>query len=114
MPSLTPQELQEARLRSGRLGGRPPKRTVGEARAQALEELVPEALRVLREELEVGGPQAVRAALRIVEHQWGSPRAQVEMTARDLDPDELDLRKLSMVELGALRRSLEGRRGSSS
>ena len=51
-----PMELQEARRKSGRLGGRPRKPTVEEARRAALDELVPKALRVLNEHLDRGGP----------------------------------------------------------
>ena len=78
MPSLTPAELQEARIRSGRLGGRPKKPTVEEARRAALDELVPKALRVLNEHLDKGGPDAWRAALRIFEHQYGRAPEQPE------------------------------------
>jgi hypothetical protein len=68
MARLTPDELQEARLRSGRLGGRPKKPTVEEAREAALEELVPAAIRSLKVHLGDGNPNAWRAALRVVEH----------------------------------------------
>ena len=78
VPSLTPAELQEARIRSGRLGGRPRKPTVEEARRAALDELVPKALRVLNEHLDKGGPHAWRAALRIFEHQYGRAPEQAE------------------------------------
>src|SRR6185503_20768380 len=78
MPSLTPAELQEARRKSGRLGGRPRKPTVEEARRTALDELVPKALRVLNEHLDKGGPDAWRAALRIFEHQYGRAPEQPE------------------------------------
>jgi hypothetical protein len=78
MPSLTPTELQEARRRSGRLGGRPRKPTVEEARRAALDELVPKALRVLSEHLDKGGPDAWRAALRVFEHAYGRAPEQPE------------------------------------
>ena len=68
MPSLTPEQLQEARRRSGRLGGRPRKPTVEEARQAALDELVPRALKVLRAHLGEGdevNADAWRAALRV-------------------------------------------------
>jgi hypothetical protein len=74
MPSLTPAELQEARKRSGRLGGRPRKPTVEEARQAALEELTPKALKVLKAHLGEGdevNPHAWRAALRVFEHAYG-------------------------------------------
>jgi hypothetical protein len=58
MARLTPDELQEARLRSGRLGGRPKKPTVEEAREAALDELVPAAIRSLKAHLGDGNPDA--------------------------------------------------------
>jgi len=67
----SPAELQEARVRSGRLGGRPRKPTVEEARRAALDELVPKALRVLNEHLDSGRADAWRAALRVFEHAYG-------------------------------------------
>jgi hypothetical protein len=67
----SPAELQEARIRSGRPGGRPRKPTLEEARRAALDELVPKALRVLNEHLDKGGPDAWRAALRVFEHAYG-------------------------------------------
>jgi hypothetical protein len=73
MPSLTPAELNEARIRSGRLGGRPRKVSVTEAREAALAELVPPAITVLRQHLERGGPDAWKPALRILEHSIGRP-----------------------------------------
>ena len=77
---MRPSELQEARIRSGRLGGRPKKPTVEEARRAALDELVPKALKVLNAHLDKVGPDAWRAALRIFEHQYGrapsSPRSR--------------------------------------
>jgi len=76
MPSLTPAELQEARRKSGRLGGRPRKPTVEEARRAALDELVPKALRVLNEHLDKGGPDAWRAALRVFEYEFGRAAEQ--------------------------------------
>jgi hypothetical protein len=78
MPSLTPAELQVARRKSGRLGGRPRKPTVEEARRAALDQLVPKALKVLNEHLDKGGPDAWRAALRIFEHQFGRAPEQRE------------------------------------
>jgi hypothetical protein len=67
MPSLTPTELQEARRRSGRLGGRPRKPTVEEARQAALEELAPASIKSLRAHLGDGDPDAWRAGLRCSE-----------------------------------------------
>jgi hypothetical protein len=70
MPRLTAQELQAARVRSGRLGGRPRKPTVEEARPAALEELVPAAIKSLQAHLGDGNPDAWRAALRVFDGHW--------------------------------------------
>ena len=73
-PSLTPAQLQEVHRRSGRIGGRPRKPTVEEARQAALEELIPKSLQVLRAHLGEGdsvNPEAWRAALRVFEHAYG-------------------------------------------
>lgn len=113
MPSLTPTELQEARVRSGRLGGRPRKVTPSEARERALAELTPMALEVLRRELEEGGPQAVRAAMKVLDHAWGTPAHRLEVSAPELESDELDLRSMTSAELTALRLRLEARGVSS-
>jgi hypothetical protein len=65
----------------GRLGGRPRKPTVEEARQAALDELVPRALKVLKAHLGEGddvNPDAWRAALRVFEHQFGRAPEQVD------------------------------------
>jgi hypothetical protein len=100
VPALTPSELHAARRRSGRLGGRPRKPTADEARAVALEELVPKAISVLREHLESGRPDAWRPALKVLEHAWGRPPDQVEAS---VDVDGFDLTKLSLEELREMR-----------
>jgi hypothetical protein len=100
MPSLTPEELQQARRRSGRLGGRPPKPTVEEARRAALDELVPKSLKVLEDHLQSGRPDSWRPALRILEHAWGRPKETVEMTD---DSQNKPLDELSLAELLAER-----------
>jgi hypothetical protein len=90
MPTLTPAQLQEARKRSGRLGGRPRKRSAEEARQAALDELVPKALRVLRAHLGEGdavNPDAWRAALRVFEHQFGRAPEQIEEVVFPADAD---------------------------
>ncbi len=74
MPRLNPDELQEARRRSGRLGGRPPKPTADEARRAALDRLVPKAIKVLEEALDSGKGEAWRPALRLLEHSCGAGR----------------------------------------
>ena len=97
---LAPEELQAARVRSGKLGGRPRKPTVDEARAEALERLVPKAIRVLEEHLESGRPDAWRSACRILDHSWGRPAEHVEVDSPpERDGYELDLDKLSTAEL---------------
>ena len=101
MPSLTPAELQEARKRSGRLGGRPRKPTVEEARRAALDELVPKALRVLNEHLDRGGPDAWRAALRVFEHAYGrAPEQPVDDVGLPENAEEV--RNLSWDQLKTL------------
>jgi hypothetical protein len=81
--SLTPAELQEARRASGNLGGRPRKPTVAEARAAALEELLPLAMKSLLAHLGEGDPAAWRAALRVFEHAFGRP---AEIPEEDVEP----------------------------
>src|SRR3954468_24761669 len=105
MPKLTPKELQEARRRSGNLGGRPRKPTVEEARAAALDELVPRSLQVLKAHLGDGEPNADawRAALRVFEHAFGRPKEEPEPV---IPEDSLDLQAMSSSELAALRRRL--------
>jgi hypothetical protein len=67
MPSLTPAELQVARVQSGRLGGRPRKPTQAEARDRVLEELLPDSILALKKHLDGGDPSSWRAALRVLE-----------------------------------------------
>ena len=104
MASLSPAELQAARRASGRLGGRPRKPTVEEARAAALERLVPRSVAVLERHLDSGRPDAWRAAVKVLEWGWGKPADQV-VDELSLD-GEIDLRSLSDLELQALKRRL--------
>jgi hypothetical protein len=103
MPSL-PAELQEARRRSGRLGGRPRKPTVEEARQAALDELTPKALKVLRAHLgedDEVNPHAWRAALRVFEHAYG--RAPEQASEPDGLPDDpAEIENLSWVRMRVL------------
>ena len=72
---LNPAQLQEARRRSGRLGGRPRKPTREEARERALDELTPRALAVLRDHLgdpASPNPGSWKAALAIFSHAYGA------------------------------------------
>lgn len=103
MPRLTPDELQAARVRSGNLGGRPRKPTADEARAEALERLVPKAVRVLEEHLDSGRPDAWRPATKVLEYRWGRPPEQVPSTYIDeADLDASKLNELSTAELEQL------------
>src|SRR4051794_37335651 len=110
MPSLTPLQLQEARRRSGKLGGRPANPTVAEARIAALERLVPKAIRVLEEHLESGRPDAWRSACRILEHSWGRPPEPLAEVVAPIDVDPSGLDQLSTAELQALVRQGRERR----
>ena len=60
----------------GPVGGRPRKPTSEEARRAALDELVPKALRVLNDDLDKGGADAWRAALRVFEYEFGRAAEQ--------------------------------------
>ena len=74
--------------------------TVDEARAEALERLVPKAIRVLEEHLDSGRPDAWRSACRILDHSWGRPAEHVEVDSPpEGNGDELNLDKLSTAEL---------------
>ena len=57
-----------------KLGGRPRRPSVGEARREALRELEPKAVQVLREQLE-SGDESVRhrAAVKVLEYVRGRP-----------------------------------------
>ena len=89
MPSLTPTELQAARRNSGRLGGRPRKPTVEEARRAALDALLPKALTVLREHLDSGRADAWRSAWRVFEHTYGrAPEEPEERFALPESPED--------------------------
>ena len=101
MPSLTPAELQEARRRSGRLGGRPTKPSREEAREAALEALIPPAIASLRAHLGEGDPAAWRAALRVFEHAFGRAPEQSAEALR-LPESADDVRRLSWVQMQLL------------
>jgi hypothetical protein len=106
MPKLTPVQLQAARVASGRLGGRPRKPTVEEARQAALEELVPSAIKSLKAHLGDGDPDAWRAALRVFEHAFGRAPEQIEEMPVISDPD--DIANLSWQQMRVLAASLVG------
>ena len=82
MPSLTPEQLQAARKASGRLGGRPRKPTIDEARRESLRELVPEAVRVLEQSLRSDDERLRLAAAReVFDRSGGRPPQRIESHA---------------------------------
>jgi hypothetical protein len=100
VPTLTPEQLREARVRSGRLGGRPRKPTVEEARQAALEPLVPAAIQSLAAHLGDGDPAAWRAAFRVIELLYGKPSETVDVDATLVDP--LRIREMTPGERAVL------------
>ncbi len=92
-------------------GGRPRKPTVDEARSEALERLVPKAIRVLEEHLDSGRADAWLPALRVLEHGWGKPPEQIESEPAVEDGD-LNLEKMSTAELEAFVRERRSERAS--
>jgi len=100
LPRLSAAELHAARVRSGRLGGRPRKPTVDEARDAVLQRLMPKALRVLEEKLEANDQDSWRAAIKLIEYGWGRPTEQVEVRT------ETQVEELSLDQLRALRARL--------
>jgi hypothetical protein len=104
MPSLSPQELQAARIRSGRLGGRPKQPTRDEARERALDELTPRALGVLRDHLgdpENPNPASWKAALAIFAHAYGAapikPSESIQLPESASEIAALSWRELQVV-----------------
>jgi hypothetical protein len=102
MARLTPVQLQAARVSSGRLGGRPRKPTVAEARQAALEELGPAAIRSLKEHLGNGDPSAWRASLRVLEMAFSRP----EDEEPSLPTDAADITNMGWRELRILAAKL--------
>ena len=111
MPRLTSDELQAARMRSGNLGGRPRKPTVDEARAEALERLVPKSIRVLEEHLDSGRPDAWRAAAKVLEYSWGRPPEHVPSAF--IDEADLDVTMISELPTAQLVQLMKARRRAS-
>jgi hypothetical protein len=102
--SLRGEQLQEARRRSGRLGGRPRRPSVAEARVKALDELVPRALQVFKMHLGTGdeiNANAWPAALRLFEYAFGrEPPEGIESVVL---PDSAEgISALSWLEMRAL------------
>jgi hypothetical protein len=114
VPRLTPAELQEARRASGNLGGRPRKPTVEEARSVALERLVPKALKVLEEQLEAGGKDAVRPALRVLDHAWGRPPEHLVEPELPVPTTVDEIKNMPTAQLLALVRESTWSGGASS
>jgi hypothetical protein len=102
MASLSPVELQEARRRSGRLGGRPRRPTSDEAREAALERLMPKAIRVLEAKIDANDQDSWRAAVKLIEYGWGRPVEQVEVRA-DTPVEELSIDQLRLLRARLLR-----------
>jgi hypothetical protein len=100
LPLISPSFWQTGAGERRRCSLRPRKPTADEARAAALEELVPKAITVLREHLESGRPDAWRPALKVLEHAWGRPPGQVEAS---VDVDGFDLTRLTLEELSEMR-----------
>jgi hypothetical protein len=94
---LSPTQLSEARRASGRLGGRPRKPTQAEARADALEQLMPPAIKSLAAHLGEGDPAAWRAALRVFELCYGKPGEPAE-----IDVDPFRVREMTSPERAAM------------
>jgi hypothetical protein len=97
---LSPVELQDARRASGNLGGRPRKPTQAEARANALEDLVPAAIKSLAAHLGDGDATAWRAALRVFELSYGKPAETIEIAPETLDPFQVG--EMTQAERGVL------------
>jgi hypothetical protein len=100
MTRLSPVQLQEARRASGNLGGRPRKPTQAEARATALEDLVPAAIKSLAAHLGDGDASAWRAALRVFELSYGRPAETIELDPVTLDP--FQVAEMTQAERGIL------------
>jgi hypothetical protein len=113
MPTLTPKQLQEARRASGNLGGRPRKPTVDEARAAALERLVPKAIRVLEEQLDAGGKDAWRPALRVLDHAWGRPPEHLAEPELPVPTTVDEIKNMPTAQLLELVRESSWDRGAS-
>jgi hypothetical protein len=114
VPRLTPAELQKARRASGNLGGRPRKPTVDEARAEALERLVPKAIRVLEEQLDAGGKDAWRPALRVLDHAWGRPPEHLAEPELPVPTTVDEIKNMPTAQLLALVRDHTWSGGASS
>jgi hypothetical protein len=114
MARLTPAELQQARRASGNLGGRPRKPTVDEARAEALARLTPKAIRVLEEQLDAGGKDAWRPALRVLDHAWGRPPEHLAEPELPVPTTVDEIKNMPTAQLLALVRESSRSEGASS
>jgi hypothetical protein len=100
MARLTPEQLAEARRRSGRLGGRPRRPTHDEAREAAIERLTPKALAAIERKLDAGDADSWRAGVALLAYSWPKPAEQVEVRA------DAPVEELSLDQLRALRARL--------
>ena len=97
MPRLSAEELYAARIRSGRMGGRPRKPNADEAREAVLRRLLPKAIAVLEKKIEANDQDSWRAAIKLIEYGWGRPAEQVEVQT------ETPVDALTLEQLRALR-----------
>src|SRR5262245_16462145 len=107
MPSLTPAELQQARVRSGKLGGRPRLPTATERREATLDALIPASLRALAAHLGTEAepnPAAWRAALKVIEMRYGPAPTEPESVVIPFAAD--DIEGMTWKQLRALAASL--------
>ena len=100
MARLSAEELYAARVRSGRMGGRPRKPTADEAREATLARLLPKAIAVLEAKIEARDQDSWRAAIKLIEYGWGRPAEQVEVHT------ETPVEALTLDQLRALRAKL--------
>jgi hypothetical protein len=100
MPRLTAQQLAEARLRSGRLGGRPRRPSHDEAREAAIERLTPKALQAIERKLDAEDADSWRAGVALLSYAWPKPAEQVDVRA------DAQVEEMSVAELRALRARL--------
>ena len=107
MARLRAAELQQARVRSGRLGGRPRLPTSTERREATLDALIPASLRCLGAHLgdeQNPNPDAWRAALKLLELRFGAAPTEAENVSLPVAAD--DVERMSWQQLQLLAASL--------
>jgi hypothetical protein len=97
---LKPEELAEARKRTGKLGGRPRRPTRDEAREAAIERLTPKALQAIERKLDTEDPDSWRAGVALLAYAWPKPAEQVEVRA------DAQVEEMTIEQLRALRSKL--------